>query len=404
MANIPRIDLTIPLFDRRYAFRHTEGDASTTLGRMCMEFNAQAFGDGDGFLTTFHEAFFPAYNSLNSPMTPTPQNRSLANASAPAFAVSGAPATSGVCFDGVNILILDTTNINTVGGLIGAKLLTWPGAVDYSSAGMVNLNITNPSTGGLDSISFGGIFPAIFADGSRGFIVQGFSDTRGFILLPVSLNLATLQTWIVDPKGANGNTTVSSPVPGAINLEVDFTTTPAISFYKQVYTITAGLMSVTTSLHSTGTVTSADALNAILNYRGLTPEFYPEFGLFGIDFNSGNDTGCWYLKYDCTAFGHIDFPMPDGSLGPSSSPTVFWVSVGASPPNNSVPESYYPSYDQNGVWWWIRVPLTDGIGNMVIEPLTGEVYNSLGPVGIGGAVQATFTSFFGPGHVGGGTI
>lgn len=387
MPVIPRVDLTIKLSDTGYAFRHTEGDGSTTLGRFGFQNPTQTTAAAGGNNQSFAGAFFPAYNTLGSPMTPTPKNFSLQSHSDTPNSITGSvPVGHSLwSFDGTNFLQILWDGVAST---IQAKITQWPNTIDYSSTGMVTLVVSNmPPANGL---SVGGISPVVFTDGTKGFVIWAMND-RGLgavpELLPVRLNLnLTTVGWISDPAvHLSTGHTVTWPL-GLLNYQADFSSGPVLKMWQVVFDLTTPTAMVCTPTNTaTGTV-STDCFNALQPDQFQGPNdsqfYYTPLGLFGIDWGSGNNTGCWYCKFDCTAMGKVSFPMPDASLGPSSDPHVYWVDDFQ---NNLAPGAgsiiqfqFYPNWDLSGAVWWIRVPLVNLIsGAYVLEALTGEVYTSL---------------------------
>lgn len=397
MPAIPQVDINIVLNDTGYKFRFTEADTSTSLGRFGFEFPFEQPTGVGGTNQSSGQAFFPAYNTMGSPMTPTPQNFQLTASAAAPFAVSGSPPAFVLWgFDGTNFLQISW---DFASGVVQAQLSTWTGAIDYSGAGYVNLNISNP-----DTTSGVSLYPVVFTDGSKGFVFSAQVGGNNS-LLPIPLDLTTPIAWVSDPSPVNPNFTITAPFAG-INYFGDGNSLPTINVWQVTFDLTVPTaMVVTWNMTATGDV-SSDAVNGLLpegwNFDGAF--YYTPIGFFGIDWNSGNNTGCWYCKYDCTAFGRVTFTMPDASLGPSSDPSVYWVNefYNGSPSLATQQFQFYPNWDHAGNAWWIRVPLQTG-GSYQLEPLTGEVYTSLSPSSGAAKIFGSFVGAAGAGAVLGGT-
>lgn len=407
MPAIPVVNISIPLSDTGYKFRFTEADTSTTLGQFGFANpQAQPIGEG-GVNQSYAGAFFPGYNTLGSPMTPTPENFQLHAHTKTGFGVSGVlPAFNLWGFDGTNFLQI---NWDSTIPSIQAKITAWPAAIDYSTAGMVTLTITNPPS--ANGMAPGGISAVTFQDGTHGFVLWSQND-RGVgptpELLPIRLNLALAGTWVADPREfIDGQPTASFPLAG-INYMATLANAPTLDIYEVVYDVSGASMLVTETVTASGDI-STNAQNAFLpstaQGSGDSGFYYTPIGIFGIDYNSGNDTGCWYCRYDCTAYGNVTFPMPDASIGPSSSQTAYWVwnfFNNLSPAAAATVFQFYPNWDPAGNVWWIRVPLQAG-GNYVLEGLTGEVYTTLSGPGATPQILGTHVGFVTQGHFGGGT-
>ena len=418
MPAIPQVDVTIRLKDTGYKFRFDELDGSTTLGNFGFEFPFQTPQGLGGYAQNFAAAFFPSYTTMGGAMTPTPTNYALGPSSATGFVPLGAgglPDNVLWGLDGANFL---QVSWDAIAGTVQVQNFVWPGVIDYSMPAAVTLTITNAGP-----ISGGGVYPVNFTDGSRGFIFWALVDlTHTGLFVPVLLpilisDLAAAVSWVIDPTpfaaGLFVPTVTTIPqVTGMthLNLFGDFSATPTIATWQITFDVTVPAAMVVTwpgAATWTGDV-SADCANGLmpLGWNSASSWFFTPLGYFGIDWETGNDTGSWYCAFDCSAFGRVTWVMPDASLGPSSSNTVYWVNQFQSSPNNFSSQigQFYPSWDQTGNPWWIRVPLGDGFGDYTLEALTGEVYTlGAAPPASEGSVFGTHVGFVKAGQFGGGT-
>lgn len=382
MALIPHVDIAVSLRDAGYAVpMATEGDGSTTFSA----FKTSGWHPGTGGVTfggVKNYAYFPSYNSGFGPVTEPVQNFSQLGSSL----VSNATVTGGVfsqqgCFDGTNFWVFDTTDITTTGA-IAVKLQSFPGVIDYTQAGMVPMVIGNQSAG----LSFITANPVILKDSTTACCISGFSNGSGTLpagryILLVKPDL-TNSDWLPDDMNVSFGKFCTSSLPlNGINYQADVSFGGTVSIYTIEYDFVGAVETAT--LAASGDV-SNDAANSfgILGDPNQGGFFITKNGLFGVDSASGNNTGCWYCALDCTAFGKVTFTMPDSSIGPSSDPSVWNVFQGGS----DFTYEHFPQVDDTGKWWWIRLPLCDGAGNVIIEPLTMQVYFS-GPAGVHKLVQ-----------------
>jgi len=398
---IPQVDIAVTLFDTGYQFRAPNGLGGVDLGAFGLVFPRQEPSGLGGYGSFWKQATFPRYNSeFHSPTSSTPANFALDPGASTEYAATGTgslPAFDLWGFDEDGPGLLQITWDNGVPN-VSAKITSWPGDVDYSGAGMVVLNITNPQP-----VSFGGIYPVVFTNGERGFVVWGVSlSTFDNVLLPIRANLATATAWVLDPL-LHFQPTVTIPV-GTVNYQADFSAPNDVTMLSLAFNVNVFPMTVTqTTLYTDGITAQAFAAFTPSLFGNFTIFYTPQFVL-GVNWvTPAANTNFFYLSYDGSAFGEITFTMPDASLGPSGDPSVYWVwDFNNFGPIGGDQFWYYPSIDALGTWFWIRVPLTDGLGNMTIEPLTGEVYSSVLPAA-GGKWFGTHVGFWGAGGFGGGT-
>jgi hypothetical protein len=305
-------------------------------------------------------------------MSPTPVNLDLQGAGLATLATVQPPpfvTNPQPCFDGNHFIEIDVGNIASTGE-IKARVSSWPGVCDYTSAGLVSLVISNQARS-----AYLAVYPVTLTDNTQAFCIAGLDlTTFGNRLLLIRPNLST-SGWFDDLNPNGGGT--SCRTWGGLNYWLDWSSAPTLTFYTVAFDFAAP-SGIFTQI-GTGDV-NTDAMNAFNPQPGTTGFYLTPHGLFGVDWNSGNNTGCWYCAYDCSTFGRVSFVMPDASLGPSSDPSQ-WFNFQAQ--NNpfaygSQVCGWYPNFDSAGNWWWIRQPLQVA-GNMVLEPLTSEVYSSLVP-------------------------
>ena len=375
MPSIPQVNIKVNLIDTGYKLPVvTEGDGSVTLGAFgLIGINPGAGTLGEGAVGNV--ANFPNYNSVGDTLTETQLNYDFEN-TLNSNVVTGQPVgyteQGSLHLQAGLALILDTTNIFTTGA-INAKTQTWPGVIDYSQVGQVPLVISNSSV----SMSFACCKSIVFDDATFGWCL---SATAGLgATLPVGSYLLLIKPdlsnsgWLPDNMNVTFGIFAScSWLDQGVNYQADYSSLPTVTTYTIVYDFATG---ETPTVLGSGDV-SSNASNALSAPSGATP-FMTCAGMFGIDSQSGNNTGCWYCALDCSAFGTVTFTMPDGSIGPSSSLTV-WNNF-----NFSLNFSTYPQTDPSGKWWWCRLPLCDGSGNIVLESKTSEIYVSGVSVGIG---------------------
>ena len=365
---IPQVDIAVTLVDTGYGLPVvTEGDGSVTLGAFgLVGVSPGALFLGEGAVENV--ATWPSYNSNFESLVGTIVNYDL-ESTLNSEAVSGQPPAyteqAALHTDAGLILILDTTNIFAT-GVINGKTQAWPGPVDYSQVGQVALVIANQSV----SMSFLALKAIAFDDTTYGWCLSatanlGTTLPPGPYILMIRPDLST-SGWLPDNINLTfGVFGTCSWLYKGVNYQADYSALPTVTTYAIVYDFATG---ETPTVLGTGDV-SANAANALGAPPGTTP-FMTAAGMFGIDSQSGNNTGCWYCALDCSAFGAVAFVMPDASIGPSSSPGV-WNNF-----NSALNYSTYPQTDALGNWWWVRLPLCDGSGNLVLEPLTSEVYKS----------------------------
>lgn len=404
MAAIPQVDVVVNLRDLGFALPIvTEGDTSSTLGQFGLNIvspTLSSFGGGCAGGTSADVANFPQYNSGFTPPTETPFNYEVTPtglvphaqvAPTPGFNVQGS-----IHRETGTVMMFDFTNVFTTGA-INAKVTTWPGPLDYSTAGMVPLVIPGTAPG----FSVFTWLPVLLDDASLAWCIAAFNNTGGpnpggFAILLVKPDLTT-SDWLIDQyqMGGFGFATATMLLNG-VNYQADMNLLPTITVYTQDFNFVTGN---TINPFASGDV-NADAGNAFSAFHGATP-FFTDNGFFGIDNVSGNDTGCWYCALDCSAFGQLTFTMPDASLGPSSSQSVWnnfnFAGAGA------FTGAWFPQTDVAGNWWWIELPLCDGGGNILIQPLTSEVYSSLPLAGGSARLYGTFIAFSSAAGFSGGT-
>lgn len=394
MPVIPQSDVAITLHDATYKFAQSELDGSTTFGYHGMFLPPQFPGGAGGYPQFEAEIFNNGYNTV-SPLSisAAPQNFTLQRTAATAFNVTqtgSQPAIQFVSFDGETVCYLA---FDPGTGNVSVKLQAFPGVIDYSDTGLTLLTVTNQQ-----SFSVGGVFPAVLADGSRAFVMWGISLVDFFNkLLIIPANLATPIAYVNDPGPGSfpgGNPTVSFPDYNlGENFYADFTGAPTLAVFKVVFDLTVPTVPVVTiTAFASGDLSTAAGVHAGNSFwasgfnNGAAAPYYVRsnnpFGgpaIFGIDYLSGNNSGCWYVLLDCSAFGQVTFAMPDASIGPSSSSTVYWVGAYQGSGGTIIDYwHFYPMFNSaDGSIWWIRAPLQDGAGNYVLEPLSGEVYTSL---------------------------
>lgn len=374
MALIPQVDIVVNLSDTGYSLPVvTEGDLSTTLGVFGL-YGVNPGTSGCMLGDVKAVAQFPFYNSAFGP-TPEPnQNFSLGVSRTDYTVTTGAPFTQQANWNDEAglICILDTGDINATGE-IRAKILPYPADLDYTTVGMVPLVIANQSS----DMGFACIMPIVFDDAAYGFCIS--ANTNGFGSLPAGSYILLVKNdlstsgWLPDDMKNNFNIFATcSWLSNGINYQADQNFLPTLSVYTLTYNFLTG---ETITLLGTGDV-STDASNAFGapgNPQNSSSIFITQNGIFGIDSTSGNDTGCWYCALDCSAFGTVTFVMPDASIGPSSSQTV-WQNF-----NGTLSFRTYPQTDNAGNWWWIRLPLCDGGGAMIVDANTSRVYTSSAP-------------------------
>lgn len=421
MAAIPRQDITIVLRDAGYALAFVEGDSSTTLAQFgigIIEGSTTSIGRGG---SGNNVANFPAYNSLNSPQTPPYRNEELGASAAIGHATSTAgpfPVNPQTVFDGALWWVLDIGNINP-GGVLPVKTEAWPGILNVNSTGLNTLNITNPDAHAVYSI-----FPALLGlpgGPTPGLIVSALNIVSGVDeLLAITAAMAAGSgdptTWVSDPSpiGALGTQSASHPITSlGLNVQATLSASPTIAWFILVYDLNNPVLNPILAPLGTGDL-PPDPLNAFdpPSFPGQQLYYFEDtasgqVGIFGIDYDAaGTNSGCWYTNIEATAYGSVSFTMPDASIGPSGDPSVYWVfnvNTGGAVPSPGPTFRVFPQWDLAGKVWWLRLPLVDGGGNMVIEPLTGEVYTSGAAATGAGIFAGTFVGFFQAGKFGGGT-
>lgn len=396
MAAIPQVDVNVTLNDTGYAmpFVH-EGDGSYTFGTFALIGDSPGVG-GINQGTVGNVARFPWYNSGFSPFTEPQQNFNLtATLNAETVLPIVVPYNESCCLhlQAGLVLVLDFSAIFTTGAIGASAVQAWPGTIDYDNAGMSLLTIANQS----NDMSFAGVAAIVLDDASYAFCLA--ANTNGFGTLPAGTYILIVKPdlstsgWLPDQMNIDWGVFCSSTWLNSVdnkNYQLDLRFVPTVSTYTVTYNFGTG---ETTALLASGDV-SSDAANGLTESGSA---FLTRYGAFGIDSTSGNNTGCWYCALDCTAFGAVTFTMPDASLGPSSSPTV-WNNF-----NSSLDYSTYPQVDEAGNWWWIRLALCDGGGAIIIEPLTMEVYKSGGAIAQPGRFYGTHVAFAGAAAGAGGT-
>ncbi len=403
MAMIPQVDLNVTLNDMGYKIPIVSpGAGQYALGEFGLVVLFNPFADGIGAVTCGNVAQAPSYG-VGFGIPPTDTNYQLSTSLTGFSFVTSGPNNVRAVMDipSGTVLCINYDNIFTAGTL-DAKTQAWPGALDYSIAGMVPLVIANADT----NFSFVSQFPVILDDLSTAFCVSAFNNgagvftAPGFYFLLIKPDLTT-SGWLPDQWrpmfGVLAPAATFTFPKSGLNYQFDLGQLPTVTAYTVAFNFATG---ETITQIGTGDV-STDASNAFGGFTGATPPtpYFTAAGIFAFDNASGNNTGCWYCSLDCSAFGQVIFTMPDASLGPSSSPTV-WQNFNFAGFNYE--PAWFPQTDLSGNWWWIRLPLCDGAGNMIVEPLTSEVYSELSAAQ-SGRFYGTHVAFAGGAAAAGGT-